>query len=157
PPNYVAPTPPYRHPTDRSEQLVKRYKELVPALVEAMKDTDPNVRATAAAVLGSLGKDATGNKELVPTLVAALNDSNFEVRQMAAMALAATGKESVPALQEALRDKDKELRANAAHVIGQLGSSAQETVPSLVASLKKEQDGMVRRQIVFALHQVVRK
>ena len=63
----------------------------VPALVEALKDSDANVRGVAAYALDAIsGPDA---KAAAPTRVEALKDSNVRVRQLEAEveALGATG------------------------------------------------------------------
>src|SRR5690242_18232263 len=81
---------------------------------------------------------APAYRELVPPLVEALKDPDGEVRQAAAGALLQIGAEAVGPLVEALKDpkKDKALRANAAYLLGQLGSPARAALPALAGALK---------------------
>jgi hypothetical protein len=58
--------------------------EIVPALIEALKDDVIEVRRTAAGTLGSFGADA---RSAVPALTAALKDREPGVRRTAAQAL----------------------------------------------------------------------
>jgi HEAT repeat protein len=56
----------------------------VPALVEALKDTEPDIRWSAAIGLGNLREQAG---EAVPALQAALKDRDARVREAAGVAL----------------------------------------------------------------------
>jgi vesicle coat complex subunit len=96
-------------------------------------------------------------KELIPPLIDALKDSDTEVRQSAVGALASMGHQAVPALVEVLKDKDKdkELRANVAYVLGQMGTGGQEAVPALV-KLLKDDDTHVRRRAAYAIQSIVK-
>ncbi len=58
--------------------------EIVPALIEALKDADGDVRRSAAIKLGSFGDKA---KDAIPVLQAALHDKDARVRESAGMAL----------------------------------------------------------------------
>ncbi len=58
--------------------------EIVPALIEALQDEEPEVRRSAAFGLGTFGEQA---KDAVPALQAALNDPASEVRKAAGVAL----------------------------------------------------------------------
>jgi hypothetical protein len=97
------------------------------------------------------------SKELIPPLIDALKDSDTEVRRSAAGALAHLGQPAVAALVDVLKDKDKdkELRANAAYVLGQMGTGGQEAVPTLV-KLLKDDDRDVRRRAAYAIQNIVR-
>jgi vesicle coat complex subunit len=88
-----------------------------PALAQRLKDSDPNVRYSAARALGKYGPQA---REYVPDLVQALKDRDKTVRMGAAYGLADVGPdalEAVPALKEALKDKDAEVRKAAAYAL----------------------------------------
>lgn len=91
---------------------------------------------------------------IVPALLEALTDADGGVRQLAAATLVKTGPDAVPVLTEALKAKDRETRANAAYVLGQLGELAQESLPALAKALKDE-DKDVRRRAAFAMHNIV--
>ncbi len=58
--------------------------QTIPALIEALKDKDPDVRKSAAIGLGTFGEQA---KEAVPALEKALNDRDARVREAAGKAL----------------------------------------------------------------------
>ena len=78
------------HEKDRliAVRLLPRRKEdaaqTVPALVEALKDHEPDIRWSAAIGLGNLGESAG---EAVPALQAALKDPDARVREAAGVAL----------------------------------------------------------------------
>jgi hypothetical protein len=97
-------------------------------------------------------------KEVVPQLIEALKDSDADVRQSAAAALAAVGQPAVGPLLDILKDKsdDKELRANAAYVLGHMGGAAHEAVPILL-KLLKDSDTDVRRRAAYALQLIVKE
>jgi HEAT repeat protein len=68
----------------------------VPALIEALKDSDANVRQSAASALGNIGSDA---KAAIPALTQAQNnDSDISVRKSATSALANINSFSNPSL-----------------------------------------------------------
>src|SRR5262249_12057714 len=71
-------------------------------------------------------------KDLVPALIEALKDEEKDVRQYAASALVRVGTDAVEPLIDLLKGKDKEQRANAAYVLGQMGAAAQEALPQLL-------------------------
>ncbi len=48
------------------------------------------------------------------------------------------GQEDVPTLIHKLKDRDKEVRFNAAYAVGKIGPAAKEAVPALIAALKDE-------------------
>jgi HEAT repeat protein len=57
---------------------------VVPALIEALKDKDGDVRRSAALGLGSFGEEA---RDAVPALQAAQRDNDARVREAARIAL----------------------------------------------------------------------
>ncbi len=74
----------------------------VPALMDALRSTNPSVRRKAVEVLGRMGEDAS---PAVPALTALLDDPDFGVRKAAARTLGQIGpaaKDAVPALMRAL-------------------------------------------------------
>ncbi len=58
--------------------------QVVPALIEALKDKDGDVRHSAALGLGSFGEQA---KDAIPALQAAQHDRDARVREAAGIAL----------------------------------------------------------------------
>jgi HEAT repeat protein len=92
----------------------------VPGLIKSLADKDPDVRCTAATVLGKYAPEAT---EAVPALTAALKDEDKHVRKAAAYSLARFGrdaKDAIPALKETLRDKDPKVHEAAAYAIKEI-------------------------------------
>jgi HEAT repeat protein len=79
----------------------------VPALIDALHDSDAGVRKAAANSLGKVDPDV---KVAVPPLTDALKDKASPVRQAAAGALGLIGpdaKEAIPALRDAQKDSDR--------------------------------------------------
>ena len=63
----------------------QQFKDLIPSLVDALKDSDPEVRQNSAFALAALGHEA------LPALKDALKDTNKEKRAAAAYALGQMG------------------------------------------------------------------
>jgi HEAT repeat protein/type 1 glutamine amidotransferase len=81
--------------------------EAIPALAGLLEDKNQFTRVSAAEAMGHLGPDA------VPTLIQALQNKDWLVRAKAAQSLGALGPSAAPAapaLQEALKDNDAEVR-----------------------------------------------
>ena len=92
----------------------------VSSQTKALADDNPDVRSTAATVLGTYGPEA---RDAVPALVAALQDKDKHVRRSAAYALARIGpdaRDAIPSLKEALKDPDPKLREAAAYAIKEI-------------------------------------
>ena len=92
--------------------------------------------------------------ELVPALIEALKDSDPDVRQHTALALAAIGADALKPLRDALKDTNKDLRAGAAYALGQMGYTGRDAIPELVKTLKDD-DPNVRRAAAQAVSRIV--
>jgi vesicle coat complex subunit len=68
--------------------------QTVPALIEALKDRENDIRRSAAIALGSLGASA---KESIPALQAAQRDRDARVREAARVALSRIDPQDFPA------------------------------------------------------------
>jgi len=91
--------------------------EAVPALVDALKDTDAGVREQVAWALGAIG-----DRRAVDGLIGALKDQAAGVRKQAAWALGAIGdKRAVTALMAGLKDSDAGVRKQSAWALGAIG------------------------------------
>jgi HEAT repeat protein len=91
--------------------------EAVPALIDALKDTDAGVREQVAWALGAIG-----DRRAVDGLVTALADTTPAVRKQAAWALGAIGDgRAVAGLTRALKDADAAVRKQAAWALGAIG------------------------------------
>jgi Peptidase S46/HEAT repeats/HEAT-like repeat len=108
-----APEPP-TFAAEKAPSLGNRHKELVPALIKALKDSDAEVRQAAATGLENLGGDA------LSALIEALQAKDKSLRCGAALVLGKLGREgqnAIPALIRALEDEDVEVRRQAAHAL----------------------------------------
>lgn len=111
-------------------------RKAIPALVEALKDTDKTVRWAAAAALGNIPGDM---RVAVPALIEALQDQDEMVRERAASSLGRIGQNpelAVPALLGALKDEDT--RGYALDALIKFGPAAKAAVPVLIALLKED-------------------
>ncbi len=110
--------------------------DAVPALIDALKDEDAQVRWRAAEALGAIRQAS------VPALMTALKAEQAEVRWRAADALGMMGsaaKDAVPSLVEALHDESWLVRERAAHALGEIGPEAEAAVPALVEARSGDQ------------------
>ena len=101
--------------------------------IKALQDKDPDVRCTAATVLGKYGPEA---KEAVPALTAALKDEDKHVREAVAYALGRIGpdaRDAIPSLKETLKDKNAPVRQAAAYALKEI----QHPTPKKPADKKK--------------------
>ena len=123
-------------PVDQREPM----RKATPALMEALKDHEPEVRSQAAYAIGNIPGDM---RVAVPALVEALHDRDDSVRRATAQSLGNIGQSpelAVPALIAALQDKDESVREHAASSLGSFSGSAELAVPALVDALKRDDD-----------------
>jgi HEAT repeat protein len=116
-----------------------------PPALQALKDKDPGLRATAAWALGRMG-----GKQAVAALAAALQDEVADVRLDAVIGLGRIGQ---PALQEligAMTNRDASVRQRAAAGLERLRNPA--SVPALIAGMK-DTDREVRWWCMHALEE----
>jgi HEAT repeat protein len=149
------------------------------ALLSALPDSSPRVRAAAAAGIAERGevsavsllaaclvkdKDAFVRKttayalgafrgiDRTSALIAALKDKDPEVRGAAAVSLGDHAEpDAVAPLMTALSDKNAFVRAQAARALGVNGAAAKQSVPTLKMLLTSDEDGEVKRQAAAAL------
>lgn len=108
----------------------------LPALVEAARDEDGQVRSWALQALAAI--DAAGNVE---TFQKALEDADGSVRAAAANALALQderARPAIPRLIEALKDKEGSVRQGAANALSAIG--APEALEPLAVLLMEDAD-----------------
>jgi HEAT repeat protein len=106
--------------------------DAIPELVKTLKDKDEKVRVASARALAQMGPKA---KTAVAALAEALRDTPA-VRLAAREALGSVGKEAVPFLVQALKDKDDVIRLLAVQGLGRLGPEAKTAIPALIEALK---------------------
>jgi HEAT repeat protein/beta-lactamase regulating signal transducer with metallopeptidase domain len=117
------------------------------ALMEALKDTDAEVRKSAMQALARFRSPAAFD-----AFVVGLKDHDPDVRQQAAFALSQLrDPRATDALVGALKDENADVRQQAAFALSQLRTPA--AVPALTAALKDPDDD-VREQALFALSQI---
>ncbi|MBI3317697.1 MAG: HEAT repeat domain-containing protein [Candidatus Omnitrophica bacterium] len=131
------------HPEKRRlacvEAARKRDPELAASVREAAQDPDGSVRAAALQALRGI----EGTKSMEVLLKALKEDPQREVRWQAAVELEALGSaDAVPALVEALKDRDSLVRTGAAEALK--GLADPRAVHPLARALK-DQDSSVRR------------
>ncbi|MFO0905493.1 MAG: HEAT repeat domain-containing protein [Pirellulales bacterium] len=78
---------------------------------------------------------------------------DWTMREAAAVALGRIGEPAVPALVEALRSHDPEIRLQAADTLARIGPGAEQAVPSLTELLEDE-DIRIRKAAARALGQI---
>ena len=128
---------------------INQGKVVVPELIDALLDEDPEVRAAAAFGLGKIGPEA---KTAVPALINGLSDEDIEARSWAAIALGYIGpdsKEAVPELLKALRDDDPSLSGGASVALERIGLNPQQAIT--IVDMLKDGDSMVRMASAQAL------
>ena len=109
--------------------------EVIPALIVALSDQSGIVSNSVAIALSRIGSAA------IPGLLRAIEDQtqSDDARSSAAKALGwigPAGPEVIPALIQALADKDARVRAAAAAALGEIGPAAVEAVPALIQTLQ---------------------
>ncbi len=102
---------------------------IVSRLIDAMKDTDVEVRQNLGAALAKLPLDSVG------PLAAALKDPNPARRAGAAYALGLIGEPAaaaLPGLLDALADADLEVRRQASQSVGRVLTAGRRRGPAVV-------------------------
>jgi HEAT repeat protein len=122
---------------DFMENLGDSAVEVIPALIEALGDSDRFVRWAATRMIGELPPENA--QTAVPGLARLLSDPDLNVRQAAAASLEAMGKYAAPAsniLANALLDGDTEIRTMVMGVLIRIPpQQAKVAVPQLIELL----------------------
>ncbi|MGE3807703.1 MAG: HEAT repeat domain-containing protein [Gemmataceae bacterium] len=139
------------HAEDQPQEAIS---PKTPAALVKQQTVPMPVKEASAQPAPALDDLLSRHQGLVEQLVVALRDSEGEVRETTMYTLGRIGKRAIPALIEKLRDKDRDLRANAAYVLAQLGKDSQEALPSLLIALK-DGDREVRRRAAYAIHRII--
>ena len=144
---------------------VNKSSKVLPALLQALKDSDSDVRDAAASALGSMSEVIPKKQltELVEELLQALKDSKWKVRKEAARGLGSISQlipkeqldEVVRALLQALKDSDKRVSYAAASALGSMSEvipekQLDEVVTALLQALK-DSEWWVRQAAARAL------
>ena len=129
-------------------EIGAKARPAVSELVLLISDTDETVRRMA---VGAIGKIRPGPQVGVPLFVKVMEDKDPAVKIRAMRALAASGKEAVPFLIQAL--KDEKAAYWACLVLNQIGPGAQDAVPALIVLLNDKRP-QVRREAMLTLAEI---
>jgi HEAT repeat protein len=147
---------------------------IVPLLRKSLKDSNPRVRAGAAAALAKMANFSREIEELPPRLrpstiayaspavldgakfdlAEALNDPDSDVRSQAAIALASVDprdKRAVPGLAALIGAKDPKLREAALTTLQLVGSAAKKIIPAIERVLENDPEPGARGQAARTL------
>jgi HEAT repeat protein len=102
----------------------------------------------------ALGKLGPKAKSAIPALIEALQEKDDQVLQAVAAALGAIGKDALQPLMEALKSENPRVRAGAVFALGKLSSEAQAAAPALSKLLSSDNDFRVRRWTARALGEI---
>ncbi|MCE5208787.1 MAG: HEAT repeat domain-containing protein [Chloroflexi bacterium] len=122
----------------------------IPSVIEALQDTNPDVRESAAQVLGEFGPDAVS---AVPKLTQLLQDTDEDVRRAAAYALKNTGDPDGTALTELKKIAKNETddMAFRAEISAITAFSDKETVVIILNEAFSDQNEDIREEICSIL------
>lgn len=122
----------------------------VPVLIEALGNTSPELRISAARGLREVGRES---EAAMQALIGSLDDPDAGVRRQAAASLRLVGmgnEVAVRALMSAMADPNAEVRIGAISSLHTHGEAAAIAIPALSSALA-DPDGSVRRRAVDAL------
>jgi HEAT repeat protein len=116
------------------------YESAAAALALGLRDEDVRVRLAAVRALADVGTKTEITVLPRSLLGAVTRDESADVRAAAASALGSfrsrtSSEVKIPPLIEALRDRDRQVRFDAATALGRIGPVASPAIPSLVALL----------------------
>jgi HEAT repeat protein len=120
------------------------------ALIAATEDLDDSVSLQAMATLGEFGAVAA---PAIPALMSAVWTGDVRRRAVSGVTLTRIGGPAVPSLIQSLSHPAAEVRAKAAHLLGQIGPAAFEARPALEALLL-DGDESARKEAALALSQI---
>jgi HEAT repeat protein len=131
-------------------------REVVPALVKALRDPVVAVRLLSAKALAHIDLPAAIKAGVVPIAIDILKDPNDQVAYQAAELLGDMETDpalAVPALAESVQGTNALVAATAARALGRLRDQARSSIPALRKALEHEHSG-VRREAMNALKQI---
>ncbi|MBK8575265.1 MAG: HEAT repeat domain-containing protein [Elusimicrobia bacterium] len=100
---------------------------------------------------GALGRMPADAPSVVPALVEALRDRDFCVSEKAAIALGAVGEPAVPALLETLKSNNATARKGAAQALGSMGPEIQAKVGAALLPSLLSKDEFVRGEAAMRI------
>lgn len=130
-------------------ELIARGKKGLAALLKALDDDNPTVRATAAEGLGQIGDPSVDD-----ALAKHLDDSDPKVRSQVLSALAALGDDrAIDSLVKAIKDEPDMLHSNFSRASYALIGYGAEALPA-VAPLLKDKDPYTRLLAIWVFKMV---
>ena len=132
-------------------KAIKTLEEFTPSLIHALKNKDSIIREYAAFIFGEIKIET---ELVVPALIKALRDKDENVRHIVIWSLVKIGKEAIPNLKEALKNRYIAIRTNAATVLGKIGTK--DTIPALIQAVysKHSKNSAVRASVEAALVEI---
>jgi HEAT repeat protein len=136
--------------------LGEMLRDIIPALADKLRASEPATRLAALALIEQLGPDA---KITVPAVTAALHDPDRFVRWAAARSLGRIGitnfvpanhAPAVEGLADLMMDDDLDVSMGAARALEDFGEAALPAVPALAKALSRE-DPDLRANILYTL------
>ncbi len=126
--------------------------EALPALTNAFKDEDADVRKQVTLSLDTVArKDKGAWSAILAILNSGLKDPDPKVRLTVVQTLARCGPGAVPLLLAALEDEDVKVRANAPAALGALKPEARAVLPALARRFKAEKEVPVKQSLLQTL------
>ncbi|MBI4852938.1 MAG: HEAT repeat domain-containing protein [Acidobacteria bacterium] len=133
-----------------AEALSKIGPEVIPYLINSLKDEDKSFRTCVIGILNRYDQKA---EDAIPILMEMLADENKEVQYRAAFAIAGISdtkaKMVLPIIVEALRDK--KFFIGASYAVRKLVPTAKEAIPILIDKLKEENTNKCSQETDFAI------
>jgi len=112
--------------------------QVVPILIDALSDDDPDVRRYSALALGGIGYQGKDTTNAVTFLLDTLLDENVNVQRSAAQALAEIGKLSVPGLIQLISAPNPVVCSLGIQALGMIKAQAKEAISTLIEFLSTD-------------------
>ena len=147
------------HAIHALERLGDTYNTVIPPLLNALKDANPQVRSAAISAVGRAGHCAP---TVLPILIGAFDDPNPGVTESATLELAkciwerklpSSIERLVPAFVNAVQSTNINQQVNALSALAGMGTNACAALPLLLNKFRDEK-GDVQEEAAFALGQI---
>ena len=112
--------------------------QVVPILIDALSDDDPDVRRYSALALGGIGYQGKDTTNAVTFLLDTLLDEDVNVQRSAAQALAEIGKLSVPGLIQLISTPNPVVCSLGIQALGMIRAQAKEAISTLIEFLSTD-------------------
>ena len=112
---------------------------ILPLLVDALRESDADIRTLAVLLLGNLARESS---EALRYVLEASKDPDKQVRGAVLRVLSRIGprlEEVIPALLAGLKDSEPEVRTYAVIALGRLGAKTKKVIPALTRALSDEE------------------